>query len=185
MYGSLADLLDYPSAGLPSRAAACAESADAAVKGDLESFLDLVRGLSEGDLEELYTRTFDLQPESCLYIGHHLFGEDWRRGMFMARLNHRYAESGFSGSAECPDWLPTVLRFLEAEPRAPETEELLRECVIPAAARLLRVLNDRSNPYAAVLRALLHFLAPEGIHNLENEDVLCRPSSSSPFPILP
>ncbi len=184
MYSALADLLDYPGAGLPSRAAAYSESADGAAQA-LKPFVESLRGLSQGDMEELYTRTFDLQPESCLYIGHHLFGEDWRRGMFMARLKHRYAECGFSGGAECPDWLPVVLRFLDAEPRGQEAEELLRECVIPSAARLLRVLDEKSNPYAAVLRALLRYVAPEGIHNLETEDLSCRPSSSSPFPILP
>lgn len=183
-YSALADLLDYPGARLPSRAAACAESAGAA-EDALKPFAESLRGLSQGEMEELYTRTFDLQPESCLYIGHHLFGEDWRRGMFMARLNHRYAERSFSSGAESPDWLPAVLRFLDAEPSGPETEELLRECVIPAAARLLRILDEKANPYAAVLRALLCSAAPEGIHNLETEDLSCRPSSSLLFPILP
>jgi nitrate reductase delta subunit len=185
MYGALADLLDYPRAGLPSCAAAYAETVDGAAEEELRTFAETLRGLSQGEMEELYTRTFDLQLESCLYVGHHLFGEDWRRGLFMARLKHRYDERGFSGGSECPDWLPAVLRFLDAEPHGPDTEELLQECVIPAAARLLRVLEGKSNPYAAVLRALLRYLAPEGIHRLETENLSCRPSSSSLFRILP
>ncbi len=185
MYGALADLLDYPEPGLPGRAVACAAAVDGPAAEALSRFTEALHGLSQGEREEIYTRTFDLQPETCLYIGHHLFGEDWRRSMFMARLKHQYDERGFSGGAESPDWLPAVLRFVDAEPHGPETEELLRDCVIPAAARLLHVLEQKSSPYAGVLRALLRYAAPERTHSLETENVACRPSSSSLFHILP
>ncbi|MGE5644935.1 MAG: nitrate reductase molybdenum cofactor assembly chaperone [Acidobacteriota bacterium] len=184
MYGALADLLDYPGPDLPARAAAFVAGADGPAAQALAPFAEALHGFSQGEMEEIYTRTFDLQPETCLYIGHQLFGEDWRRSMFMARLKHRYGEHGFSCGAESPDFLPVVLRFLNAEPQGPETEELLQQCVIPAAARLLRLLEEKSNPYAAVLRALLRYAAPDGIHNPELENLSCRPSSSSFFPIL-
>jgi nitrate reductase delta subunit len=185
IYEALAALLEYPGAGLPSALERCAKALECDAAADLEAFASAVRERTPGEMEELYTRTFDLQPDSCLYVGHQLFGEDWRRGMFMARLKHRYEESGFAEATEVPDYLPAVLRFIAAETDGNETAELLQDCVVPAAARLLHTLEEKSNPYAAVLRVLLVVIAPEGHRRFDTEDLSCRPFSSSPFPILP
>ncbi len=40
----------------------------------------------EPSCEELYTRTFDLNPVCALEIGWHLFGEDYERGAFLVRM---------------------------------------------------------------------------------------------------
>ncbi len=184
IYEALAALLEYPGAGLPALES-CVETLDGDAAEVLEAFVSAVRERTQGEMEELYTRTFDLQPDSCLYVGHQLFGEDWRRGMFMARLKHRYEESGFAAITEVPDYLPAVLRFVAGGTDRVETAELLQDCVVPVAAKLLRRLERESNPYAAVLRALLMVIAPEGDPNFDTEDSSCRPFSSSPFPILP
>ena len=42
------------------------------------------------------SRYLKCRPRAALYIGHQLFGEDWRRGTFMACLKERYRECGFS-----------------------------------------------------------------------------------------
>ncbi len=184
-YEALAVLLEYPDAGLPSALDTCVGTLDGNAAEVLQAFVSAVRERTPSEMEEIYTRTFDLQSDSCLYVGHHLFGEDWRRGMFMARLKHRYEESGFAAITEVPDYLPAVLRFVAGGTDRVETAELLQDCVIPAAARLLRRLEGESNPYAAVLRALVMVIAPEGDRNFDTEDSSCKPFSSSPFPILP
>lgn len=183
-YLALARLLEYPREDVASVLAECLQEADPPTAGVLDEFRQAIRDLPPGRLEEVYTQAFDLEPETCLYIGHHLFGEDWRRGMFLAGLKRQYAEAGFSGGAEMPDFIPVVLRFLARHPPGPETGELLRECVIPAVTRVLRTAERKNSLYAPVLRALLRLLNPEDDGVSEPEDLLCRPFSSSPFPIL-
>lgn len=182
---TLAGLLKYPDTDLLSALSECLRTAEAQTAAALEPFLIAVSSLPPGRLEEIYTGTFDLEPDSCLYVGHHLFGEDWRRGMFMARLKRRYGETGFCAGAEVPDHLAVVLGFLAQLPPGPEAEELLRDCVIPAIARVLRAVERKESPYLPVLRALLLELAPENDYTARIEELQCKPFSSSHFPILP
>ncbi len=169
----LAQLLEYPGPQF-DRARALPETAPAS--GGFDAY-------SRAALEEIYTRTFDLNGDTSLYVGHHLFGDDWRRGLFLAQLNHTYKETGFSCGAELPDHLSPLLRFIALHESGEETEELIHDCVIPAVTHLLTSLRDDENPYRATLQTLLQTLggdAPETVY----ETIPCKPFYTSPFPIL-
>ena len=85
----IAELFEYPAAGyrehLESAAASIART-DAAAAEHVQAFADAVRGRSLSEMEELYIQTFDLNPDACLDIGWHLFGEDYARGEFLVKL---------------------------------------------------------------------------------------------------
>ncbi len=84
-------------------------------------------------MEEIYTSTFDMQPVCYPYIGYQLFGESYKRGAFMAQLNHAFSETygeangeaTFSAGNELPDHVAVVLRFLAIEGANDEFKQTL------------------------------------------------------------
>lgn len=174
----LAGLLEYPGASF--------DRAREAMGTDPETAsLALAFGpLDRAALEETYTRTFDLSGDTCLYVGHHLFGEDWRRGLFLAGLEHSYRESGFSRDSELPDYLPLLLRFIASREHDEEIEELIQDCIIPAVSRLVKALRDDTSPYRGALEMILRSLGCEMAGDAGYETMPCKTSSTSPFPIL-
>ena len=187
MYEHLASLLSYPDAGLYRALDDCIrglapEAPEAATL--LEHFRDTAGELGQDALEQAYIQVFEMQAETALYIGHQLFGEEWRRGAFMACLKERYQECGLSSGAELPDHVSVILRFLEVEQPGPEKEELIGDCIVPALHKVLRAMEGKKTPYGDVVRAVLLRLGAGGVSDTETEDLSCRPSSSSLFPIL-
>ena len=70
-------------------------------------------------LEELYTRTFDINPVCSLETGWHLFGEDYNRGAFLVRMRGLLRQHGIEEGAELTDHLESALRVLSVmEPRS-------------------------------------------------------------------
>jgi len=115
LYELFANLLEYPTPALARQAQACGErlaEVRPEAAGLLERFCRTVEDAPLERMEELYTSTFDMQPVSYPYVGYHLFGESYKRGIFMAQLNGGYHERGFSAGSELPDHVAVVLRFL-------------------------------------------------------------------------
>jgi nitrate reductase molybdenum cofactor assembly chaperone len=185
VYRALATLLDYPGPALPG-ALDEAIAALAIVLPEaarlLETFREEAGRLGAARLEEIYTETFDFLADRALYVGHQLFGEDNRRGFFMARLRHRYHELGLPDGREVPDHLSAVLAFLAAEKPGAETRELIEACLVPAVSRILRALKGAEGPYPAALQAVLLVLEHESKQNLESGDDSCKSSSLSSSP---
>ena len=106
-------------------------------------------------MEEMYTRTFDLQAVCSPYVGFHLFGESYKRGIFMARLNKGYCERGFSAGSELPDNVAVVLRFLALGNEDEFSRALLSDGLRPTLAKMAQALPSPSdNPYSEVINAL-------------------------------
>lgn len=157
-YKLLGDVLDYPCGTLlqeinPRIAKVASEHSEAA--GLLAQFRCAVEDLPLGKLEEIYTSTFDLRAESSLYLGHHLFGEDWKRSALMTHLKSWYKSKNFDCATEMPDHLSVVLRFLGQYPDDPDAQEFITECLVPAVTRIIAGLQDQGGPYAAALHGLL------------------------------
>lgn len=162
----LARLLDYPTAGLAGVARECLDMLlpiGSPAAAPLERFSRAVDESSPATMEEVYTRTFDLQPVCSPYVGYHLFGESYKRGLFMARLNEGYRERGYSAGGELPDHAAVVLRFLAAAGEDEFSRALRVEGLVPALAKMAQALGDRSeNPYSEVIAALRLLLGGEG-----------------------
>ena len=156
LYRLFADLLEYPTPALARQAQeAAAGTGMAPAAALLHEFRSFVEQASPAHLEELYTGAFDLQAVCYPYAGYHLFGDSYKRGMFMAQLNAGYRENGFSAGNELPDHVAVILRFLAKDPGDEFGQVLLHEGLIPAVDTMARAFDDQSdNPYAGVLRAL-------------------------------
>lgn len=157
-YARFADIIDYPTPELGRRVHDCITSlsaADAAAASELKDFDAQIANVDTSRLEELYTAAFDLQRECTPYVGHHLFGEDRRRNLWMAQLNREYREHGFTRGNELPDHLAVMLRFLARGQGGDLADELVSTCMLPTVRTVLAGLEKRRHPYAAAFRALL------------------------------
>ena len=158
LYFQFAQLLDYPDASLPKRVEQCA----AELKGVflqaarlLEDFQHSQQEFAIARLQEAYTATFDLQPDCTLNLGYHLFGEDQRRGLFLAKLREFYEKAGIATGSELPDHLCHLLRYVAARPEGVESGAIVADCLLPAVSKIAQAIRDKSNPYQPVLDALL------------------------------
>jgi len=164
LYLLFAELLDYPDDSLPQRVEESSrELATAYPKATerLESFRCSQQELGIARLQEVYTSTFDLQPECTLNLGYHLFGEDQRRGMFLAKLKELFQQAGVETARELPDHLCYLLRYVAARPASDESSAIISDCLLPAASKIVQGMNEKSNLYRPVLEALLLWLEGE------------------------
>lgn len=164
MLDHLASLLEYPKA-LPGAAcagalAACAGAHPrAAIR--LAAFAGGTAGMPLLELQELYTHTFDFDAETALYVGHHLFAEEGRRGLLMAGLAERYQRLGIDPGLELSDHVAPVLRSLARDRESDEARELVHLALLPAISKVLPGLERRAPLYAAVVDAVLLVLGAE------------------------
>jgi nitrate reductase molybdenum cofactor assembly chaperone NarJ/NarW len=123
------------------------------LKSALQRFVGAMSALSPDEREELYTATFDVMPACVPYVSIHLFGEEnFKRGEFMAGLQARYAEAGFSAGGELPDHLCVLLRFA-AQAGETERRELVEFCLLGPLGRMMEGLSE-ANPYRALLESV-------------------------------
>lgn len=160
-YASLARMLDYP-AGKEGMAADC-ENVSRALQGqEIESplapFGRFVETSTLARLQEEYVATFDFNPAVALYLGHHLFGDNRKKGAYLIRLKQEFGRHGFAPSGnELPDHMPLVLGFLAYLARNAENgirRSFISECVLPGVERLGAAFSARrDSPWKAVVEA--------------------------------
>lgn len=154
-YENLADLIEYPDTDWNSTVAA--STAD----NILGEFRSRIATLSLSEAQELYTRTFDLNPICALEIGYHLFGENYKRGEFLANLRETEAPFDLGQEHQLPDYLPVLLRLLIKLKDEDLRSSLISECLIPALDKMLTSLKESDNPYRFLLEALRTTLQSE------------------------
>ncbi len=158
-----ADLLGYP-CGTETDAAARGAAALSGEFPEAAALLGKARSsfadTSRERAEEIFTATFDLQAACAPYVGFHLFGEGYKRRVFLAGMNALYAARGFPTDGELPDHIAVMLRFLANSGSDEQTREIVEDGLIPALAKMIGKFGDAGNPYGNVLRALQSVLLP-------------------------
>ena len=150
-----AGALEYPGQHYQARLEACAALWDSA---ELNAFRREVAGLSGEEMQELFTQTFDWNPDTSLDLGWHLFGENYDRGGFLIRLRGELRRYGLTESGELPDHLTSVLRLLERIPAA-EATPFARDFVVPALGKIATGLEKSSSPFLHLIKALEQIVA--------------------------
>lgn len=150
---ALADLLEYPCDEWAARLDRCRQLAteDVGVSFALMEVNRQVESLTVDELQELYTRTFDLNPVCALEVGYHLFGETYKRGVFLAHLNETEAPYALRQEHQLPDYLPVLLRLLAHLDDEELRASLINECLLPAVARMLEALSKTESPYSSLI----------------------------------
>ena len=139
-YSHVAELFDFPSPELAPRGRALLDFLrdnypDAAL--ELKHFLDAIPERTL-DLQELHTRTFDVQAMTTLDIGYVLFGDDYKRGALLSNLNQEHSRAQNDCRGELADHLPNLLRLIPKLKDQDLLEELVREILVPALMLMIR-----------------------------------------------
>lgn len=166
VYHLFARLLEYPQPGLEGLVGQLIEKlkpVSPEAVNLLTSFQGFVTQVPHARLEEIFTSTYDLQGASCPYIGHHIFGDTYKRSWFMARLNREYRLWGYSPGNELPDHIAVVLGFLALGNQDEFTQTLLEEGLVPAVEKMVDELKQKAeNPYYWVVQSLRLALGGKG-----------------------
>lgn len=151
----LAQMLQYPTPSQQQSLQANPQGLQSPGAGkEYLKFTRAVSTLALGQWEELYTRTFDLNPLTAPYIGFQIWGEGYARGGFMATLNRAYRSVGLAESGELPDHIGNILRYLGGN--FPPLQEL-SEVLDMGLQKMLQALakSDTQNPYTHLLKAII------------------------------
>ena len=139
-YSNMAELLDFPASGFAARGQVLLDFLrknypDAAL--ELERFLDAIPQRTL-DLQELHTRTFDVQALTTLGTGYVLFGDDYKRGALLSNLSREHAQAENDCGRELADHLPNVLRLIPKLKDQDLLEELVEQILVPALMLMIR-----------------------------------------------
>lgn len=172
-----ARLIRYPDAETAALAARAADDAQAAghpCQDALEAFAVQARTITTAELQEAYTRAFDMSPGTTLEVGWHLFGDTYKRGQFLAYLRGELRQRGIEAGSELPDHLGVLLQLM---PRLSNEDSigLAEDCLLPALDRLVVPLEG--NLYAELLNGLRTWLDP-------NRGPALPPRQSIELPVL-
>jgi nitrate reductase delta subunit len=171
-YSTLANLLDYPTTNLIDQTGSFITMLEPDYPESIEyvrEFLDFAETTPLGRLEEIYTGTFDVNPACYIFAGYMLFGESFKRGKFLVRLQEEYRNRGFSAGNELADHTAVLFRFLgtlsDNDADQLLTQQLVRDCLGPVFKIMIDSfkpvdpekdnLPKQVNPYSQLLRAIL------------------------------
>jgi nitrate reductase assembly molybdenum cofactor insertion protein NarJ len=163
VFDHLAGLYEYPAAQYAHRVAACREALDARLAGSGEPLRLLEQhcsGMDAGELEEMFTRTFDFDPARALEVGWHIYGEEYARGALLVRLRGELRRLGIEESSELPDHLTHVLILL-GRLDGTDADELAGRYVLPALDKILEAVTGTDCPYEPLLRVTRETVAAE------------------------
>ncbi len=138
-YDLLAELFQYPAvsfASAVSTAQAYLDRSYPRAGETLRPFTEFIASATLTEMEELYTRSFDVQAVTTLDIGYVLFGDDYKRAEMLVNLNREHREAGNTCRTELPDHLPNVLRLITRMNDQALAEELVEKMLGPAVARM-------------------------------------------------
>lgn len=160
VYDYLSRVLAYPFVGMRQLAEQGESILISSYPEEIENwqkFVSSIALLDQGEWEELYVATFDVQAACCLDIGYVLYGEDYKRGQFMANLKEACRTLHVDIGTELPDHLPNILRLLP-KLKFGDGANLVNGVVAPAMDKMLGGFEKSENPYRwiiAIVRQVL------------------------------
>jgi nitrate reductase molybdenum cofactor assembly chaperone len=176
-YEMLAALFEYPGRDYPAqvqRICDLLESRYPLAAAQLDRFAKALpsegKTFSEEELDEvqeIFTRSFDVQSITTLSVGYVMFGDDYKRGELLVNLNREHREAGVECGTELPDHLPNVLRLI-AGWRDPEmVVEFVEEILHPALERMIaefgsQRMEQRNSLYKKHFKTLIATSAERG-----------------------
>lgn len=170
-YAAIARMLDYPQ----GKEGIIADHGNAGrflrkmeIESPLEPYGRFVETSTLAELQEGYVATFDFNPAVALHLGHHLFGDNRKKGAYLIRLKQEFGRHGFAPSGpELPDHLPLVLGFLAYLARNVEDgvrRSFVSECVLPGVDKLNAAFSARGDsPWKPVVEAARLLCAADSV----------------------
>lgn len=141
----LGELLSYPRAGVgqtASEAAALIRPDQAEAAALLSAFAAAVQQATLGEIEESYTRLFELNAACHPYAGYHLFGESYKRSVFLLELKKLFKAQDFECGSELPDHVAVLLHFVALSPESSGANDIMGEALLPTLERMMGTDTD-------------------------------------------
>lgn len=113
--------------------------------------------MDQNELEESYTKIFDINSACPLDIGFVLFGEDYKRGAFLVHLKDWYRRHNFEHGSELPDHLPYVLQALAVMDDDQEKLDFIEKILLPSLTKMeeaMKKLGEQRGPYRLIIGLL-------------------------------
>jgi len=139
-YHAIADLFVYPDLEYPQKVRKAIDLLNGnypQAVAELEQFMILLPEQELRTMQELFTRTFDVQSATTLDLGYVLFGDDYKRGELLANLNREHREANNDCHNELADHLPNLLRLMAKLKSEELIDELVEEIIAPALLSMI------------------------------------------------
>ncbi len=169
-YERLAALFEYPEPDYPIVVRSLCDLLETrypAAANELEAFARALPGEGEAlteeqldEVQEVFTRSFDVQSITTLGVGYVMFGDDYKRGEVLVNLNREHRDAGVDCGTELPDHLPNVLRLV-ARWQDPEiVAEFVEEILHPALQMMIEEfgpsrMQERNRLYKKHFKTLI------------------------------
>ena len=152
-YEQLAPLLDYPGRHYPEQVARLSiflETFYPLAAVELNSFGKALPCEGEkfsaeelDQVQEIFTRSFDVQSITTLGVGYVMFGDDYKRGELLVNLSREQDEVELDRGSELPDHLPNVLRLIARWQDRELVIEFVQEILHPALEMMIAEFGPR------------------------------------------
>ena len=144
-YAVIANLFEYPDALYLERVSSVQtriRETHGEAMGALDDFITLLPKDDLRLLQELFTRSFDVQAVTTLDIGYVMFGDDYKRGELLSNLNREHVAHQVDCGHELADHLPNVLKLMSKLEDEELLLELVNEIVAPALHTMVGEFDD-------------------------------------------
>ena len=161
LYDLLGGIVAYPGEDYHKKVSHCIDLLKVEHPTNVEGFQPFVSEIEQkgvNELEEYYTRTFDINPVSALEIGWHIYGEQYERGAFLVKMRELSRTLGVEESSELPDHLTHVLPLVGRMERK-DADKFVATYLLPGLKKMIAGLAGKNNVYENALKTIRDVLA--------------------------
>jgi|Deesub1362A_J573_1020465.scaffolds.fasta_scaffold00145_22 nitrate reductase delta subunit len=131
------------------------------VNHSLGSFREFLDNSEISVIQEEYVRVFDIFPLCSPYLSHHLFGDSYKKGMYMVELKRIYRDRGFYyQERELPDHMAVVMAFLSHLCEISldiERKNFLQSYVLGGLNLMVERIDKETTPYKGLIQSVYAF----------------------------
>ena len=145
-YEMISHLFDYPTTDYRGKIADVAQTLKAQYPSASEELEELLIALPTDiyRVQELYTKSFEVQAVTSLEIGYVLYGDDYTRGEILANLSAEHQKVNNPLGGELADHLGNVLRLISKLEEGEFLDDLVKLLVAPAVENMIREFTPSS-----------------------------------------
>jgi nitrate reductase assembly molybdenum cofactor insertion protein NarJ len=157
-YSILAGLFDYPDQKTDEVLRLTndiLQTQYSSVMDTFRQFEGTIGGMDLHSREEYFINTFEVEALISMDLGYILFGEDYKRGNFLAMMQQEQISAGNNLGSELADHLPNVMRLLPLMSEREVAEELAYSIILPAIREILKKFENTDNVYQYAFETVL------------------------------
>ncbi len=164
IYTQFALLLDYPQESITELIEGCVKVLNDSpqyppeVTEEIDRFRERVEGMPLGDLQGIYSYTFEMSADLTLDMAYNQY-EGFKRSNILVSIKGMYKDQEFPfdsvAKGELPDHLPVVLRFLDFLQDGELKRDFRESFLIKGLEKLKKNIESKpDNPYNHLINAL-------------------------------